>query len=337
MVAGLLSYYLEYQLGRSIESPVPEIKSTMKGSPLFSWNNTLLSQLNGGVYWGKNQPGRNRVWLSFLPSNIVGKLEKDIYAVLSNERISEKEAELIASFPEFWIGHMGHRHRGSIGRQKYLSTLAHELTHFYVEKNTHIGKLNSKTNTEGHSAGVLTRAKYILGQSEGLSEVEQAKAVGSGDYIQAIDEIVGHFVGFEYYRDKKGFSGYDEPELIKWGIKILEQKVSEVDGSSIDWVREMEVNVMEEIAKKGQIRNSGGSRNPTIYFLKHCLPENDKKRLTKFREIAENDLSKSFKDLKRVISNLEEYEQNTGQKNVFRDLKKLDQSIDWENPAHIED
>ncbi len=336
LVTGLLSYYIEYQFERSIESPVPEIKNTMEDSPLFSWDTTLLSQLNGGVYWGKNQPGRNRVWLSFLPSNIVDKLEKDIYAVLSNEGISEKEAELIASFPEFWIGHMGHRHRDNIGRQRYLSTLAHELTHFYVEKNTHIGNLKSKTNIEGPSGGVLSRAKSILGQSEGLSKVEQAKAVGSGDYIQAIDEIGGHFVGFEYYRDEKDFSVYDEPELIEWGIEILEQKVSEVDESPIDWVRKMEVNVMEEVAEKGQIRNSGERRNPTIYFLKHCLPEEDKKRLTKFREIAESDLSRSFKDLRRAVSDLKEYEQNTDQK-AFRDLKKLEQSIDWENPAHIED
>jgi hypothetical protein len=336
LIAGLLSYYLEYQLERSIESPVPEIKNTMEDSPLFTWESTLLSQLNGGVYWGKNQPGRNRVWLSFLPSNIVSKLERDIYKVLSNERINEKEAELIASFPEFWIGHMGHRHRGNIGRQRYLSTLAHELTHFYLEKNTHIGALKSKTNIEGNSGGVLSRAKSILGQSEGLSRVEQAKAVGSGDYIQAIDEIGGHFVGFEYYRNEKDFSGYDEPELIEWGVKILEQKVSEVDGSPIDWVRKMEVNVMTEVAKKGQIRNNGESRNPAIYFLKHCLPEKDKRRLTKFREIAENDLSKSFKDLRRAVSDLEEYEQDTDQK-IFRDLKKLEQSIDWENPAHIED
>jgi hypothetical protein len=226
-----------------------------------------------------------------------------------------------------------------MSRVKYRGNLAHEMTHLWLKQNTKLKGLAHQAQKTEVSGDAFAASLF----GGGTTKRQQAINIAGrpNERLEAIDEAVAFFIsdhyGLHVNPTPSLFSNYGDPEAISWAIKILQQKTQEVNGSKVDYVRKLELQIFQELAQRGQVTNSGERRDPMAVFLRHCLPETEKNRLNKFREIVEEDLSAAYRDLKSATKDMDQYEQSSGNQRILSKVREFENEVDWDNPAHIED
>lgn len=284
---------------------------------------------------GTSMPSQDYVWVSFLPDDFESQLASGLSHFLAQRGVNSVNPDILSRFVLDFSG------RGKVSgesRVDYLATLNHEVTHLMIKRDTAIGGLYH--NHEVDDTDLMDEVNSILGNSSKVSKSEQAKRVGSNEYISALDEMFAFFIGnnmkseVSMSRPSK-FSGYDNPEAISWGYNLLVEKFG--NDISIDELRKLELKIFEEIAQRGQVTKGSDYRNPLVYLMKYLLPQKDKDLLEDLRTLCEGDLATAFSDLRQAVEDGEAMEKDRGNKGVYSEFKDLEEKVDWDNPREIED
>ena len=285
---------------------------------------------------GAHSPAQDVIWMQFLPHQVAERIGKAI-----QQNFNSEVASVLTTFPVdysqrnyFWAG--------EASLADFNSTFAHELTHFYATSKTRLGELQ-KRGAGYYEKSIMDLgpgefAEYMNNRESRKANQSQAAEVGSNDSISAIEEVFAHFIGFEYVEKRKVSSNYARDEYIQWGLDILYEKASaENPERPVDWAREEMKAVFEDIAKQGQLRKDGNSRDVFVIFLKRMIPQSDRKRMNYMKQIAEGDLSTAYSDLHQALNDIEVMERDKGRKKAFNDFRGFEQEVDWDNPREIED
>lgn len=227
------------------------------------------------------------IWVSFIPQ----EFERKIISRIQND-IEGKESKILTEFVQTL---------NSLPQDPgpFIDTLAHEMTHLWLIKTTEFGR--------AYEEMINSIMQSISNGNPAKHDVLRAKNVLRNPEVEAIDEAFAYYVSYVYTGEKKSaddLAFYDRPKTIEWGIEIIIEK-AERDNMGLDEVRYMMANVFHNLAHEGQIKENDERRDPRIFFLKEFLPANDKERLRKFKEVSEGELSKSFKDLKTAVKDIE--------------------------------
>jgi len=296
-----------------------------------------LSWSNLGTVKGEQDPGQDVIWMQFLPKRAAENIGNKIAA-----NFNSKIAQALRDFP-LKYSKRNFYSAGSADRNEFKEVFSHELTHFYATSRTKLGDLQRKGAGYYEKSiaqlGPAEFAQYIDESEKRKNMQDQASSIGSNASISGIEEVFAHFIGFQYLRKRREVaSSYERDRYIQWGINILYEKLSSENPSRpIDWARAEMKKVFEDIARTGQIQTNGERKDVFVLFLKRMMPTQDRKRMNYMRQITEGDLAKAFSDFKSAIEDVEGAERKLGNKEVFRDFKKLEENVDWSNPREIED
>ena len=289
-----------------------------------------------GTVKGEQSPGRDIIWMQFLPRNVAESLGR---AIASN--FDSRLGNALRSFPADY-SKRNFPWSANAGLKDFESTFAHELTHLYATANTKLGEMQREgggyyeTPLEEVSSDEF--AKRLSNMEHRKKMKNQASEISTNDNIIAIEEVYAHFIGFQYVERRDVDSSYDRDKYIQWGLDILYEKASaENPGRPVDWAREEMKQVFEDIARRGQVRKDGGLRDVFIIFLKRMMPQSDRKRMNYMRQIAEGDLSTAYSDLHQALQDIERMEKDRGREKAFNDFRSFEQEVDWDNPREIED
>lgn len=224
-----------------------------------------------------------------------------------------------------------------ITMDRMRSRIDHELTHAWLKKNTRIGR---------------EQARAISGDvdsfdSEGqISASQQILEVTRNSDLRTIDEIFGYILNMEIGNSQPVLqslkdTGYQDPEMIKWGSTVLSQKyqkmkargeISEGSDILVDWARELEGEIYREILMKGQV-----NRRPLISFLKHCMYSSDREKMRNIKKIVEEELKPAIQDVRDALNKVEEYEEKQDHSGLVSDLRTVENDFDWDEPERFEE
>jgi hypothetical protein len=150
------------------------------------------------------------------------------------------------------------------------------------------------------------------------------------DELKTIEEIFNYYISYicDGLSRNPDQGDYEYPNLIKWGTEILIQKTREIRDDEemmkmgVDFAREISLNIFREAQSDG--------KSGLNLFLKRCLMKEDRKRLTKFREIS----VKIESALEEIIKNLSEY---VREQNLRARLKNISREYNWLKAEKIHD
>ncbi|EGQ43522.1 MAG: hypothetical protein J07AB43_15130 [Candidatus Nanosalina sp. J07AB43] len=332
-LGALLTSYINYKTQEKISSPYKnylEANNPLTGEEYsFDWEETRKG--HGGILWNDQF-----IFIESLPHSELRKIENELRSELPEDGLKNHLVKFIrASVIRFHSEEADYR---NVNYRTLKHTISHELTHDYIKNNSKIGQLRDYAESKEVLNDTDLERMMFPEDQEGLIPVKsQVKQISKNTTLLTIEEMFAFFVANHYVergapRKPKAFEAYEKPQEIAWGIQILEERSSQIEGSVVDWAREESVEIFSHIAKVGQVKDPSGRRKPEAVFLRKMLPGREKQRLERFKKICEGDLSTAFTDLHRALEQLDNQRHAP-----LHDIRSLEQRIDWKNPAHIED
>lgn len=254
-----------------------------------------IDPISGNKQGGQFLLDSKNVWASFIPKKWEQEIEKKLRSELEDSWLKSH----LVGFPSYFNSVSPAE---DYGVKNFLATLAHEYTHYYVSNNT--------------------RIRSELMQAIDTDLEGQMKAVGNNSDIIAIDEIFGHYIGFSIKNRGEVNDSYDRSRYITWGINFLSSYLQGFDNRR-DRARQMEVEIFNKIANKGQLKEDSGKRDVLVFFLEECLAEENKNIISGFRKIERKELKQALSDLETLQTQIENPEIKRDVGEALSDLQDI--------------
>ncbi|EGQ43698.1 MAG: hypothetical protein J07AB43_16890, partial [Candidatus Nanosalina sp. J07AB43] len=163
----------------------------------------LSGGLKGGAYFGEEY-----MFTSIMPFNEVKNVEKTLEGALEGSNIKDHLKEFLRCYLEL----MDEEYRKSNYRT-LKNIISHELTHYFIRKNTKIGDLRDRAQSEELREQVDAENMAIFAnRSNGIVNVRmQAQRISNNTTLTSVEEIFCFFVANSYTeknlaRDPEHFS-----------------------------------------------------------------------------------------------------------------------------------
>lgn len=261
------------------------------------------------------RPTQEIVWTNNIPEHIINEIINEIKTFYSKNSTKFLEKILI-NFPMDYNNLRDREKLKEVGgvaldgkdRTHFRAILAHELTHAFILKNSILKEEYLKAIDQDIASTRLSSIEDLREMFQNEMD-RQAREVGFNPPLEVIEESFAFLITKEFYPDfelSEVTSGYEEGEMLPWLEEILVEKMNEVSPESeVDWLRISAVNVLDTVAREGQISYLGDKKSPYFYFIDHMKAERTSIILDDFNNLYSEfwELCNEHRQVKRALDN----------------------------------
>jgi hypothetical protein len=284
LVEGMIWNYLNY--AQDVEIPEEHRHVITSG---FDWEK---SEPPNGAYYDH---GRDLVVTQLLPDETVETIRKEIISEIGRDNISESIAEMVE--------HYNTLSSTDTSREDIMEIMAHEGTHKYVLRNTHIGR----TKLEELENESLEDRLERISPGEESTRLDQLSQVIDNAGIEVILEAPAYAVSvlvsdrdpsFFFEGIQENSHLYDRPEEIIWFAETIIESARKKEKPYL-YIRKLNQAALERTAEKGQIDSKGDSIDPTVWLYYELMSSQQRDAVKKIAEAGNEKSSAVQKEILR--------------------------------------
>lgn len=236
---------------------------------------------------GVVKPGKKIVWTNNVPQSLSNSLKTEITNYYK-DRGKSVVGKLLVKFPEYYNSLKDTEGGNALdGRNEnqFRAIIAHELTHMYIVQNSILREKYLKAvGSQASPTKILDLNEVELNKDE---MARQAEEVAFNPAMEIIEEAFAFEVTRLFYSDfDLPMGGYELGEKLPWLTNLISAKIErENPEKPVDFLRLEAVEILDRVAREGQLDYKGNRKNPLIYFVENMLHPETSEMLEDFMKV----------------------------------------------------